>query len=362
MATHQSDLLDLVSQPIGFVKQASGQATASSLSGEYRSLHSGDPVYPFDKVINQAGVIVVEFTDGSRLDMGPGDQTVLNQEVFSFDEPAEAASTSTDIEALQQALLAGADPTQVLEPTAAGPVAGASPDIAEDSGTGGIATIARDGSQTIAANGFATNDGGVGAFADTASELESDEFINSAAISITTGTTAVLASDPPEVPTEPAPLEIPSDPTSQEIPTDPTPPEIPFNPEDTTGPIFNSLAFDLAELSTAGTIVGQLTATDVNGPVSYQFNTATDLFEVDSETGVITLTNIGAAAELLDFETIPNLAELSVIATDSVGNQTTQSVSINITNINEAPIGEDDAGFIKIGVNTGQQVTYLLMI
>ncbi|MCX4026656.1 retention module-containing protein [Endozoicomonas sp. SM1973] len=475
MAARQSDSVDPVPQSIGFVKQVS-QATAVAASGNHRPLHSGDPVYPFDKLINHHGVIVVEFTDGSWLDMGPGDQTVLDQDVFDIANTEEVASAATDVDALQQALLAGADPTQVLEPTAAGPAAGTSPDTVSGDGSSGLATIARDGSTTLATSGFTTGDASLTELADTASEQEADELITGLggfAVSAATssGVTENAAANPlvsnvaitvgepdipnqPEVPSEPAPSELPIGPAPTEFPDETTPPELPdeqfpeatetldenpsVEPEDTTppaislnaigltnnntpvisgtaepgsaitifvagqtiatvaaadgswsvapqlladgshtvtvsatddsgnqstevteivtidstGPVINAIDFDLAEQSAAGDIVGQVTATDINGPMSYQLDTATDLFEINSETGVITLTNAGAAANLLDFETNPNFAELTVIATDNLGNQTSQLININITNVNELPTGEDDTGFIKLGATT----------
>ncbi|MDE1463326.1 retention module-containing protein [Spartinivicinus poritis] len=437
MATHQSDSVDPL-QSIGFVKQVS-QATAIATNGEHRPLHSGEPVYPFDKIINHSGVIVVEFTDGSWLDMGPGDQTVLDQDVFDFTAAEEAVAATTDVDVLQQALLAGADPTQVLEPTAAGPTAGTSPDaVSNDGSSGGIATIARDGSTTLAASGFTTDEADVSELVDTASELEVDELFSFNLID--TATTATGEPDfpvQPEIPSEPNPTEVPAVPSPVEFPDETTPPEFPDEqfPEDTTppavslntigvtnnnapvisgtaepgsaitivvagqtlatvaaadgswsvapqpladgshtiavsatddsgnqstevteivtvdstGPVINAIDFDLAEQSAAGDIVGQVTATDINGPISYQLDTATDLFEINSETGVITLTNAGAAADLLDFEANPNLAELTVIATDNLGNQTSQLININITNVNESPTGEDDTGIVKLG-------------
>ncbi|WP_163836142.1 retention module-containing protein [Spartinivicinus ruber] len=429
MASHQSDSVDPIPQPIGYVKQVV-EATVIAAKGGYRQLYSGEPVYPFDKMINHKGVIVVEFVDGSRLDMGPSDQTVLDQDVFDPEEIPESAIETTDVDALQQALLAGADPTQVLAPTAAGPAAGASLEVLGNDGTGGIATIVREGSETIATSGFTTSVLNLSEPADSIVFAGEPEVPS-------------LGPSEPEVLTEPSPFEFPDENTPTEIPdeqfpedangeagggtepVDTTPPSISLNPlgltsnnapeisgtaepgsnivvtvagqtlatvaaedgswsvalqplvdgshtvaasatdasgnqsEDVTeimtvdasGPEINTTNFALFEQSVAGDIVGQVTAIDVNGPVNYQFQTATDLFEIDSETGLITLTSAGAAADLLNYETGPNLAELTVIATDNLGNQTSQLININIINVNEVPVAEDDTGIIKLGTS-----------
>ena len=66
-------------------------------------------------------VVKIEFTDGSVMSLGRSSQVLLDNEVFDPTAVQVAADTAdSDVDALQQALLDGVDPTQVGEATAAG--------------------------------------------------------------------------------------------------------------------------------------------------------------------------------------------------------------------------------------------------
>lgn len=120
-----------MAQQIGIVKLATGTVTAVSADGGRRALQLGDKVFSDEILLTDAGgSVVIENADGSTIDMGRNDQMSLAE--LPVEPPAESAAspaeTSPDqgVEAIQQALLAGADPTQVTEATAAGgaPAAG----------------------------------------------------------------------------------------------------------------------------------------------------------------------------------------------------------------------------------------------
>ncbi|MCL6415953.1 retention module-containing protein, partial [Aestuariirhabdus sp. Z084] len=141
---------------------------------------SKSPVHLIEQqsvVTSLTGVVYVMQSDGSRILLKAGDTIAPGQLIFtgadSFLEllrhgetvlvsqecvacPVEgekeilqASNTDVDIEAIQQAILAGADPTTFLEAPAAG----------EASSDGGNSTIRveRDGAETIATAGFETS-------------------------------------------------------------------------------------------------------------------------------------------------------------------------------------------------------------
>ncbi|MFQ1895386.1 retention module-containing protein, partial [Aeromonas veronii] len=143
------------------VTQLKGQIYLVAADGSRKLLAEGD-------VLPKGAVIMSP--DGASF-MGGG-QSFNVQPASEQSEPAEegdapqlaqngAAGTPDDINALQQAILGGADPTQAFEASAAGgaPAAGGGGigGVAGASGNGGFVTIDRTGSATIAQAGFDTD-------------------------------------------------------------------------------------------------------------------------------------------------------------------------------------------------------------
>ncbi|MFM5361762.1 retention module-containing protein [Aeromonas veronii] len=142
------------------VTQLKGQIYLVAADGSRKLLAEGD-------VLPKGAVIMSP--DGASF-MGGG-QSFTVQPASEQSEPAEegdapqlaqngAAGTPDDINALQQAILGGADPTQAFEASAAGgaPAAGGGGigGVAGASGNGGYVTIDRTGSATIAEATFDT--------------------------------------------------------------------------------------------------------------------------------------------------------------------------------------------------------------
>ncbi|MGU5681183.1 retention module-containing protein, partial [Aeromonas allosaccharophila] len=142
------------------VTQLKGQIYLVAADGSRKLLAEGD-VLPKGTVIMSP--------DGASF-MG-GEQSFNVQPASEQSEPAEegdvpqlaqngAAGTPDDINALQQAILGGADPTQAFEASAAGgaPAAGGGGigGVAGSSGNGGFVTIDRIGDATIAEATFDT--------------------------------------------------------------------------------------------------------------------------------------------------------------------------------------------------------------
>lgn len=110
----------------GIVKIVVGTVSATLPDGSTRQLRVGDQVFADERITTaSASAIEIELTDGSILDLGQNDQIALADVAA-----VHAASSETDIspdaevDAIQQAIAEGIDPTQEAEATAAGAEAG----------------------------------------------------------------------------------------------------------------------------------------------------------------------------------------------------------------------------------------------
>lgn len=107
---------------MGMIKTLIGTASATGVDGSQRSLQAGDRVYQ-DEVITtgSAGAVEIEFADGSIMSLGRSSQTLLNEDMLNVDSESHVLDApANEVEDLQQALVDGADPTQIGEATAAG--------------------------------------------------------------------------------------------------------------------------------------------------------------------------------------------------------------------------------------------------
>ena len=109
---------------IGVVTALLGTARGTSEYGAQRSLQLGDDVFQNELISTSLkSAIEIEFNDGSVMDLGRCSQTILDGEVFdlaAFGMNLDSDSVGSDVEAFQQALLDGVDPSQIGEATAAG--------------------------------------------------------------------------------------------------------------------------------------------------------------------------------------------------------------------------------------------------
>ena len=107
---------------IGIVSTIIGSVTATSADGTIRNLQVGDKVFSDELLVTGPnGAVELEFTDGSDMALGRSSQMLLDDEVFDPAAAQIAAETAdSDVDALQQALLDGVDPTQAAPATAAG--------------------------------------------------------------------------------------------------------------------------------------------------------------------------------------------------------------------------------------------------
>ncbi|WFZ30166.1 retention module-containing protein [Citrobacter portucalensis] len=106
-----------MSKLLGVIKAIIGQVYVVDANGAQRQVHEGDRVYSGEEIVTGAsGAVSISLPDGKTLDIGRnshwgdhGLQASHNPE-----------SSAQDIAAAQKAIADGADPTQVLEATAAG--------------------------------------------------------------------------------------------------------------------------------------------------------------------------------------------------------------------------------------------------
>ncbi len=139
---------------IGYVRLVKGHATATSTDGTVRVLSVGDMVFP-DEIIQTGpdGGVVIEFRDGAALALGGDSEALIDREVYDIDTAKEIQDQTAIIDDIQQALLAGADPTEILEAPAAGGEGGG--DATSDS-AGDPVAIERTGERVTPESGFET--------------------------------------------------------------------------------------------------------------------------------------------------------------------------------------------------------------
>jgi hypothetical protein len=100
---------------------------------------------------------------------------------------------------------------------------------------------------------------------------------------------------------------------------------------DSTAPSITNSASNVAENAGDNKVVYKPTTKDAS-VVSYAFKAVDDVssFTIDTKTGEVTLKNSA------DFETKPSYT-FTVVATDAAGNSSEKAVTLNVTNVNEAP-------------------------
>ncbi|HWD31411.1 MAG TPA: retention module-containing protein, partial [Pseudomonas sp.] len=120
---------------IGVVSKVVGEVFAVASDGTRRALVEGDRLFAGEQLqTGAAGAIAVHLQNGAELTLGRDSSLALSPQLLASQAPhvdapeAQAPSQAqlTDVEKLQQAIAAGADPSQDADPTAAGPGSGGS--------------------------------------------------------------------------------------------------------------------------------------------------------------------------------------------------------------------------------------------
>ncbi|WP_417537292.1 retention module-containing protein, partial [Marinomonas sp.] len=111
---------------IGFISKLSGSVTIQSIDGQERVVKIGDPIFFGETVVTGANSsVTIAFIDGTEVVIGGDSVVEITDEIYnSGDNQDLVADSSTDIDALQNAILAGDDPTLVQDAPAAGETQG----------------------------------------------------------------------------------------------------------------------------------------------------------------------------------------------------------------------------------------------
>ncbi|RON54011.1 retention module-containing protein [Pseudomonas frederiksbergensis] len=121
---------------IGIVSKVIGQVFAVAADGTRRVLVEGDRLFAGDQLVTgEEGAVAVHLQNGQELTLGRGSSLQMTSQLLAHQAPhvdtPEAVTPTeaqlTDVQKLQQAIAAGADPTQTGEATAAGPQATGAP-------------------------------------------------------------------------------------------------------------------------------------------------------------------------------------------------------------------------------------------
>ena len=116
-----------MSSVVANVKSIVGQVFVVSPEGVRRVLVEGDKLFAGDQIdTGLSGAVSLELADGRTLDLGRDTQWSADTPDSGTDLAAATAQAAPSVEELQQAIVAGADPTKDLEATAAGPTASGS--------------------------------------------------------------------------------------------------------------------------------------------------------------------------------------------------------------------------------------------
>ncbi|MFW9269967.1 retention module-containing protein [Pseudomonas sp. NR3] len=115
---------------IGTVSKVVGQVFAQDVGGLRRPLVEGDRLYAGEHLVTGAeGAVAVQLQNGHELTLGRGSDLTLTPQLLADQQaprvdtpqtPTPSEAQLTDVQKLQQAIAAGADPTQTGEATAAG--------------------------------------------------------------------------------------------------------------------------------------------------------------------------------------------------------------------------------------------------
>ncbi|WP_392386936.1 Ig-like domain-containing protein [Marinomonas primoryensis] len=107
---------------IGFVTKLDGSVTVQSVDGQERVVKLGDPIFFGETVLTGGnGSVTMSFVDGTNVAIGEGSAVEMTDEVYNAGDNEDlVADSSSEVDALQSAILAGDDPTLIQDAPAAG--------------------------------------------------------------------------------------------------------------------------------------------------------------------------------------------------------------------------------------------------
>ena len=109
----------------GIVKLLIGEVKAVGIDGTERILHVGEKVLLNEQIITgDAGSIAIDFSDGTRMDLGRGSNIMLTADALNSEAATvqAASDVEAEVEAIQQALASDQafDPSKLEAPAAGG--------------------------------------------------------------------------------------------------------------------------------------------------------------------------------------------------------------------------------------------------
>ncbi len=113
---------------VGVVSITTGQVVVVAADGSERVLMAGDVIYA-DEVIRTSpdGRAEITMESGNSVTLSGGQSWLASADTYTPADQFDTSEATADVAALQQAILAGQDPTELLEPTAAGAAAAGAP-------------------------------------------------------------------------------------------------------------------------------------------------------------------------------------------------------------------------------------------
>jgi len=151
---------------IGTVTAVVGEAKATAADGTVRILQVGDKVYSDEAITtSEAGSINIALEGGKTLACEGGAELALHESILNL---AREASPASEVDAIQRAIAAGQDPTQVAAATAAGGAPAAGGDA--DGGMHEPVVLEQSNAASVVTSGFETEGG---SFAYSTPETES---------------------------------------------------------------------------------------------------------------------------------------------------------------------------------------------
>ena len=111
---------------IGTVSHLIGRVVAVKADGSERTLALGDQVFADEMIrVSPDGAIEIAMETGDPVKLDGGQSWLASSETFQEAEDFDLTEAVADIDSIQEAILAGVEPTEVSEATAAGGEAGA---------------------------------------------------------------------------------------------------------------------------------------------------------------------------------------------------------------------------------------------
>ncbi|MET4000679.1 retention module-containing protein, partial [Marinobacterium sp. MBR-109] len=337
---------------VGTVSMVSGQVVAMAADGTERVLMAGDVILA-DEVIRTGPDARVEIAmqTGEPVTLQGGQSWLVSLDTYTPVDQFDVDSATADVTALQQAILAGQDPTEILEPTAAGAPAAGAPGAGNEGAD--FVTLQRTGAETTPEAGYDT----IG-LSSTVLTPEGEE--------------PVLLADEPEVP----PVVTVEVEVEVETPTNPDDPNVPEVPNEAYPILVSGNSVSILEGSdvenlkqvTFNLVLDKVYDQDVT--ITYQLNGGTavhgeDWLDGPSPDHTYTVTipagetsfpvTVYIVQDKLDEADTENLGIQLLSAENATINPDASSGTITIFDDDTTPVARDDVNSVTEDDFSGQQ-------